>query len=185
MERPRRQPVAFSRNSTAGPICAALDGDSRRCQYAYLQSSTIDDARLHSMTDRYFTGARRRKFWTFQNFRTATDAIGAQWRLVAFAHGCVCALWRSTAFIHGFGTAAERRQKPPMCNSGFSRRGASEGHINCMYTYIFRLNIILIGSSLIWKNIEIHIADTIMSWPNPKQWVIVHTSDFIMIIRLK
>ena len=70
------------------------------------------------MTDRYFTGARRRKFWTFQNFRTATAATGAQWRSAAFTHGCVCALWRSTAFIHGFWTAAERRQKPPMCNSG-------------------------------------------------------------------
>ena len=26
-------------------------------------------------------------------------------------------------------------------------------------------------------------ADTILSWPNPKQWVIVHTSDLMMIIR--
>ena len=75
VERRWRQPVACSRNSTARPICAALDGDSRRCQYAYLQLSTIDDARPRSMTDRYFTGARRRKFWTFQNFRTATAAL--------------------------------------------------------------------------------------------------------------
>ena len=122
MERQWRQPVACSRNSTARPVCAALDGDSRRCQYAYLQSSTIDGARWHSMTDRYFTGAWRRKFWTFQNFRTATVGIGAQWRSAAFTHGCVCALWRSTASIHVFLTAAERRQKPPMCNSGFNFR---------------------------------------------------------------
>ena len=120
MERQWRQPVACSRNSTTRPVCAALDGDSRRCQYAYLQSSTIDGARWHSMTDRYFTGAWRQKFWTFQNFRTATVGIGAQWRSAAFTHGCVCALWRSTASIHGFWTAAERRQKPPMCNSGFT-----------------------------------------------------------------
>ena len=33
------------------------------------------------------------------------------------------------------------------------------------------------------KNIERHIAHTIVSWPNPKQWVIVHTSDLMMIIR--
>ena len=33
------------------------------------------------------------------------------------------------------------------------------------------------------KNIERHIAYTIVSWPNPKQWVIVHTSDLMMIIR--
>ena len=33
------------------------------------------------------------------------------------------------------------------------------------------------------KNIERYSADTIVSWPNPKQWVIVHTSDLMMIIR--
>ena len=33
------------------------------------------------------------------------------------------------------------------------------------------------------KNIERHTADTIVSWPNPKQWVIVHTSDLMMMIR--
>ena len=32
-------------------------------------------------------------------------------------------------------------------------------------------------------NIERHTAHTIVSWPNPKQWVIVHTSDLMMIIR--
>ena len=120
MKRQWRQPDACSRNSTVRPICAAFAGDSRRCQYAYIQLSTIDDARPRFTTDRNFTGARRRKFWTFQNFRTATAAIGAQCRSAAFTHGCVSALWRSTAFIHGFWTAAERRQKPPMCNSGLS-----------------------------------------------------------------
>ena len=33
------------------------------------------------------------------------------------------------------------------------------------------------------KNTERHTAHTIVSWPNPKQWVIVHTSDSMMIIR--
>ena len=33
------------------------------------------------------------------------------------------------------------------------------------------------------KNIERHTARTIVSWPNPKQWVILHTSDLMMIIR--
>ena len=33
------------------------------------------------------------------------------------------------------------------------------------------------------KNIEKHTAHTIISWPNPKQWVIVHTSNLVMIIR--
>ena len=38
---------------------------------------------------------------------------------------------------------------------------------------------------VIWtdKNIERHTADTIVSWPNPKHWVIVHTSNLMMIIR--
>ena len=33
------------------------------------------------------------------------------------------------------------------------------------------------------KNIERHTAHTIVSWPNPKQWVIIHTSELIVIIR--
>ena len=33
------------------------------------------------------------------------------------------------------------------------------------------------------KNIERHTADTIVSLPNSKQWIIVHTSELIMIIR--
>ena len=33
------------------------------------------------------------------------------------------------------------------------------------------------------KNIERHTAHTIASWPNPKQWVIVHTSDLMMMIK--
>ena len=34
-----------------------------------------------------------------------------------------------------------------------------------------------------YTDIERHTADTIVLWPNPKQWVIVHTSDLMMIIR--
>ena len=33
------------------------------------------------------------------------------------------------------------------------------------------------------KNTERHTAHTIVSWPNPKQWVIVHTSDLMIITR--
>ena len=33
------------------------------------------------------------------------------------------------------------------------------------------------------KNIERRIAHILVSWPNPKQWIIVHISDLIMIIR--
>ena len=34
-----------------------------------------------------------------------------------------------------------------------------------------------------YKNIKRHTAHTIVLWPNPKQWIIVHTSDLMMIIR--
>ena len=40
-------------------------------------------------------------------------------------------------------------------------------------------------SILFNKNIERHAAHTIVSWPNTKQWVIVNTSDLMMIIRQK
>ena len=94
------------------------------------------------MTDRYFTGARRRKFWTFQNFRTATATNGAQWRSAAFTHGCVCVLWRSTAFIHGFWTAAERRQKPPMCNSGLTDLHYNDVIMSAMASQLTSLTIV-------------------------------------------
>ena len=74
VERRWRQSVACSRNSTASPIRAALVGDWRRCQYVYLQLSTIDDARPRSMTAKYFTCAPR---------RTAPPLLapsGARWR---------------------------------------------------------------------------------------------------------
>ena len=32
-----------------------------------------------------------------------------------------------------------------------------------------------------YKNIEKHTAQPIVSWPNPKQWDMGHTSDLIMI----
>ena len=35
----------------------------------------------------------------------------------------------------------------------------------------------------IGKNIVRHTAHTIVSWPNPKQWLMIHTSGLMMIIR--
>ena len=48
-----------------------------------------------------------------------------------------------------------------------------------------RIGIIIIKVRWPWdpKNIKRHTAHTIVSEPNPKQWIIVHTSDLIMIIR--
>ena len=34
-----------------------------------------------------------------------------------------------------------------------------------------------------YKNTERHTAHTIVSWPNPREWVIVHTYDLMMMIR--
>ena len=121
MERQWRQPVACSRNSTARPICSALDGDSQRCQYAYLQSSTIGDALWSSMA--IFHWHSMAEVLTISKLPYSHRCYWRRWRLLAITHGCVCALWHSTAFIHGFGTASECRQKTPMCNSGFSRWG--------------------------------------------------------------
>ena len=33
------------------------------------------------------------------------------------------------------------------------------------------------------KNIDKHTAHTIASWPNPKRWILIHTSDLMMITR--
>ena len=41
----------------------------------------------------------------------------------------------------------------------------------------------LLQCYIVQKNKERHTAGTIVSWPNPKQWVIVHTSDLMTIIR--
>ena len=54
---------------------------------------------------------------------------------------------------------------------------------------IFQLWFRYIGwrQVIVWTNKEkkivIHRAHSIVSWPNPKQWVIVHTFDLMMIIR--
>ena len=43
------------------------------------------------------------------------------------------------------------------------------------------------SSYITWKNtdenIDTHTAHTIVSWPIPKQWVLVQTSDLMMVIR--
>ena len=45
------------------------------------------------------------------------------------------------------------------------------------------LHVLLLWMKGSYKNTERHTAHTIVSWPNPKQWVIVHASDLMMIIR--
>ena len=41
----------------------------------------------------------------------------------------------------------------------------------------------LVNRPLMNKNIVRHTAHTIVSWPNPKQWLMIHTSGLMMIIR--
>ena len=60
-------------------------------------------------------------------------------------------------------------------------------HIDKQFMYLCAC--ILTPSPWLWicyvlhKNIERHTEDTIVSWPSPKQCVIFHTSDLMMIIR--
>ena len=49
--------------------------------------------------------------------------------------------------------------------------------------YIYFLHVKFVLHNWHHKNIERHTAHTIVSWPNTKQWIIVHTSDLMMIIR--
>ena len=56
-------------------------------------------------------------------------------------------------------------------------------HINASYQNISLFIKSEVLTFPIVKNIVRHTAHTIVSWPNPKQWVIVHTSDLMMIIR--
>ena len=60
-------------------------------------------------------------------------------------------------------------------NAHFDNIGTSNTHNSYVMTKLFTCPN--------HKNLERHIAHTIISWPNPKQWVIVHTSDLMTIIR--
>ena len=66
--------------------------------------------------------------------------------------------------------------------SGGGGGGADSGQISPGHqdTNVPRSNPAI---SQIHKNIERHTAHTIVSWLNPKQWVIVHTSELMMIMR--
>ena len=52
-------------------------------------------------------------------------------------------------------------------------------------TWMIPCNFIteVIHSKRGYKNIVRHTAHTIVSWPNPKQWLMIHTSGLMMIIR--
>ena len=61
----------------------------------------------------------------------------------------------------------------------------SSGFSLLWYGYRYHVTLCICHLHNLWchKNIERHTVHTIVSWPNPKQWVIVHTSDLMMIIR--
>ena len=63
-----------------------------------------------------------------------------------------------------------------------------KNHWYCSMTHLENntcasLSSIIYGYAFDQKNTERHTAHTIVLWPNPKQWVIVHTSDLMMVIR--
>ena len=56
--------------------------------------------------------------------------------------------------------------------------------LKIMFAHWDRVTHLCVGNLCqLCKNIDRHTAHNIVSWPNPKQWVIVHTSDLMMIIR--
>ena len=60
------------------------------------------------------------------------------------------------------------------------------GHGYCtVLTKIMGSSEETLSQNKLWshKNIKGHTVHTIVSWPNPKQWIIGHTSDLMMIIR--
>ena len=79
----------------------------------------------------------------------------------------------------------------PYVNQIRTMRALNAWNLNLHQTYIHicvqnqQSRFIGLFVHTLWdhKNIERHAAYTIVSWPNPKQWVIVHTSDLIMITR--
>ena len=72
-------------------------------------------------------------------------------------------------------------------NSNMLGKGATSDHTNhgssCALTKTCIFTSFSNSPTFIQKKIERHTADTIVSWPNPKQWVIFHTSDSMKIIR--
>ena len=61
---------------------------------------------------------------------------------------------------------------------GYNNIVKSAYMINCPY---IRYQILALKSPNIKRR---HTAHTIVSWPNPEQWLMIHTSNLIMIIRL-
>ena len=60
----------------------------------------------------------------------------------------------------------------------------NQRYVTCLYNQKQRiLHKRLQARFTYHKNIERHTAHTIVSWPDPEQWVTIHTSDLIMIIR--
>ena len=59
----------------------------------------------------------------------------------------------------------------------------STGEQYYMFNSIRSISAWDVWTHLLYKNTKRHTAHTIVSWPNPKQWVKVHTSDLMMIIR--
>ena len=95
-------------------------------------------------------------------------------------------IWK---LFHGFRvetvwtTAWVWHQQASWCSRTTRRLGFSSGKNTVIH--IFRIDKLIspLRKVSFQKNIKRHTTHTIVSWPNPKQWIIVHTSDLMMIIR--
>ena len=108
----------------------------------------------------------------YQLIRERNDLLSEHKRFVT---GCLCGVWGS-----GLNTG------PLYVRSIFGKSilnnlvCKSDGMEN-RFSLLCKCILIVTIDMYYQKYIERHTADTIVSWPNPKQWVIVHTSDLMMI----
>ena len=93
----------------------ATHGDASTLTYNRVQLTTLDRVPWRTDISPALDGG------SFEHFKTSVRLPPLMAPSDARRHSptVVSAFkWCSTAFIHGFWTAAERQQKPPMCNSG-------------------------------------------------------------------
>ena len=112
---------------------------------------------------------------TYTQTQATTIPVGQYWPRVTISHDCYQFISSSSNYKNtprDISAGCSNGSRTFMC---WLPLGTPDG---CIF-----LKLANCGSKLNTKNIERHTAHTIASWPYPKQWVIVHTYDLMMIIR--